>query len=166
MVEESVEEEGIVFQAAEESRGSREDGNEMTAVESILPWRRKSSFAPDDQSEEDNLSLVLKQQEFPAWIGNKQYLSQYASPTTTVIQALDRDRSPRIAHLFADDTNHTAGATDEPAAGTAVRGERKERKARTQTSDRASSTRTSEDNEQLGADNPAFVPDDAPVTKL
>lgn len=151
-----------MFQAAAESHGSREDGNEMTAVESILPWRRKSSFAPDDQSEEDNLSLVLKQQEFPAWIGNKQYLSQYASPTTTVIQALDRDRNPRLFHVFTDGAN--PGATSEPAAGTTVSGEREEAPA--PNPERASRTRTSEDNGPLGAHNDAFVPDDTPVTKL
>lgn len=44
-----------------------------TAMESVLPWKRQ-----------DDEGLVLKQNEFPAWASNKEYLA-YNSPSATFL---------------------------------------------------------------------------------
>ena len=116
---------------------SIDDDKPKTAVEAILPWRRNSSFGyidPDkynndiDKSgngssfkgalpEDDDEQAVLKQQEFPPWIGNKEYLpNSYASPTNTLLQALDRDRNkesqnriPPVFEIFAGTTPSQSG---------------------------------------------------------
>lgn len=143
---EAPDEDGIVFETADKPA-------EMTAVESILPWRRKSSFAPDDVQEqdgdEDNASLVLKQEEFPPWITNKEYLPNYASPSTTVIQALDRDRNPHVFQIFEEqDAGRLSAARDEARTTTPVR-------------------LSSKDKAKSGSDNAAFVADnDMPSTRL
>ena len=85
------------------------DDSPKTAVEAILPWRRNSSFGPaaNQENNDDNASMVLKQEEFPPWITNKDYLpNNYASPTNTMLQALDRDRQnschkiPHVHEIF------------------------------------------------------------------
>lgn len=85
------------------------DDSPKTAVEAILPWRRNSSFGPtaNQENADDNTSMVLKQEEFPPWITNKDYLpNNYASPTNTMLQALDRDRQnschkiPHVHEIF------------------------------------------------------------------
>jgi hypothetical protein len=97
-----------------------DDDKPKTAVEAILPWRRNSSFGntidpdksnmiPSDMTDKsgcasafkgslpedhDDEQQAVKQQEFPPWIGNKEYLpNSYASPTNTLLEALDRHRS-------------------------------------------------------------------------
>lgn len=47
-----------------------------TAIESQLPWKR------DD--EDDDNGGALKQNEFPAWASNKEYLA-YNSPSATFL---------------------------------------------------------------------------------
>lgn len=44
-----------------------------TATERVLPWKRQ-----------DDEGLVLKQNEFPAWASNKEYLA-YNSPSATFL---------------------------------------------------------------------------------
>lgn len=52
-------------------------------TESVLPWKRD-----DDCFSESN--HVFRQQEFPAWIDNKDYIS-YQSPTSTYLGGLSKD---------------------------------------------------------------------------
>lgn len=174
MAEVADEADGIVFDAEDDVSVVREESEkQMTAVESILPWRRKSSFAPDDSSQaddEDNLSLVLKQAEFPAWIGNKQYLPNYASPSTTVMRALDQDRNPHVIHIF--NNGHSDRQSAAVTKGTDARDGLRARSpspgpaARHNHNHKASFS-------AAAADNPAFEPDDrdndqdeSPSTKL
>lgn len=49
----------------------------QTPVESTLPWKR-------DEDEEDESSFAVRQNEFPAWSSNKDYLA-YNSPTNTFL---------------------------------------------------------------------------------
>lgn len=97
---------GITFEVPSSQTQTDEP---KTAVEAILPWRRNSSFGnpTDDPSKtgsgDEEGSMVLRQEEFPPWIGNKDYLPQYASPTNTMLEALDRDRNSsqsRIPPVF------------------------------------------------------------------
>ena len=98
------------------------DDAPRTAVEAILPWRRNSSFGPaaNQENSEDNTSMVLKQEEFPPWITNKDYLpNNYASPTNTMLEALDRDRQNschKIPHVH--DIFQASGSTDAPEDST------------------------------------------------
>ena len=81
-----------------------EEDSPKTAVEATLPWRRNSSFGSEDDTrengQEDRSSMVLRQEEFPAWITNN--LPNYASPTNTLLEALDRDKSsgPRLTPAY------------------------------------------------------------------
>lgn len=47
-----------------------------TAIESVLPWKRG-----DDSDEENG---AVKQNEFPSWASNKEYLA-YSSPSATFL---------------------------------------------------------------------------------
>jgi len=53
----------------------------QTPVESTLPWKR-------DEDEEDESSFAVRQNEFPAWATNKDYLA-YNSPTNTFLGKLN-----------------------------------------------------------------------------
>ena len=65
-----------------------EDDTPKTSAESTLPWRRDSSTNPPDSdmargqelADYDRSSVALKQEEFPPWITNKDYIPNYASP--------------------------------------------------------------------------------------
>jgi hypothetical protein len=172
---------GIVFEAEDEVPVVRDESEkQMTAVESILPWRRKSSFAPDDSShadDEDNVSLVLKQEEFPAW--NKQYLTTYASPSTTVMRALDQDRNPHVHQIFNHNHDHDDGdggghsARQSAAVTTVTTDARDGLRARSPSpGPDARHNHKGSSSVSAAADNPAFVPDDdrdddePPSTKL
>lgn len=117
------------------------DDQPKTAVEAILPWRRNSSFGTQAEVEtvvspgiegdrngvssgiqdNDDLNPVLKQQEFPPWIGNREYFpNSYASPSNTMLQALDRDRNREgqykirpVFEIFAGTTNSENSSNDE-----------------------------------------------------
>ena len=172
------EEDGIVFQAEH-----GKDNKELTAVETILPWRRRSSFAPDDQNNaaqaDDTVSLVLKQEEFPVWISNKQHLPQgYASPSTTLIQSLDKERNntTSIFSIFGGETRVSQAAAaagarhaSTPSAATGANSEstRHQRPAGKTDQQKSANTDTKTKADQ-SAENAAFVHDmdDDPVTKL
>jgi hypothetical protein len=47
-----------------------------TATETVLPWKRGD--------EEDKCAFPVKQQEFPPWCSNKDYMT-YNSPSTTFL---------------------------------------------------------------------------------
>ncbi len=58
----------------------------MTVTESTLPWRRSGSI---DQSS----AQAIRQEEYPPWIDNKDYMPCYASPTNTYLGKLEETKS-------------------------------------------------------------------------
>lgn len=58
-----------------------------TVTESTLPWRRSTL------KEEQSTSVPLKQEEFPPWIDNKDYMPCYASPTNTFLGKLNESNN-------------------------------------------------------------------------
>lgn len=89
-----------------------EDDAPKTSAESTLPWRRDSSTNPPDSdmargqevADYDRSSVALKQEEFPPWITNKDYIPNYASPTDTLLAEIDRKNSmqktPSVYEIF------------------------------------------------------------------
>ncbi|KAG1683641.1 Sodium/hydrogen exchanger 2 [Nymphon striatum] len=64
-----------------------------TIAESVLPWKRDDECDPD-------LHQVFRQQEFPAWIENKDYV-QYQSPTSTYLEGLNKEpQKVNVADIF------------------------------------------------------------------
>ncbi|XP_065333632.1 sodium/hydrogen exchanger 3 isoform X2 [Cloeon dipterum] len=78
-------------------RSSRADSEEEavhvtpTATETVLPWKR------DDEAEQ--CTFPLKQQEFPGWCSNKEYLA-YNSPSSTFLGGLDQPKVASVIGLF------------------------------------------------------------------
>ncbi|MPC41541.1 hypothetical protein E2C01_035140 [Portunus trituberculatus] len=58
---------------------SEEDGSQPTLAEAVLPWKR-----PED---EEVCQMPVKQNEFPAWASNKEYVNYY-SPSNTFLGEL------------------------------------------------------------------------------
>jgi len=54
-----------------------------TATETMLPWKREDDYESGHP---------IKQNEFPAWCSNKEYLA-YSSPSATFLGEKRRDRS-------------------------------------------------------------------------
>ncbi|XP_045107758.1 Na(+)/H(+) exchanger protein 2-like isoform X1 [Portunus trituberculatus] len=71
---------------------SEEDGSQPTLAEAVLPWKR-----PED---EEVCQMPVKQNEFPAWASNKEYVNYY-SPSNTFLGKLGRhDSYPNIREIF------------------------------------------------------------------
>ncbi|XP_063844819.1 Na(+)/H(+) exchanger protein 2-like isoform X3 [Scylla paramamosain] len=71
---------------------SEEDGSQPTLAEAVLPWKR-----PED---EEVCQMPVKQNEFPAWASNKEYVNYY-SPSSTFLGKLGRhDSYPNIREIF------------------------------------------------------------------
>ncbi|RWS13221.1 sodium/hydrogen exchanger 3-like protein [Dinothrombium tinctorium] len=68
----------------------------QTATESTLPWRRTSTNYEGSSS----ISGPLRQEEFPPWIANKEYIANYASPTNTLLQTLDKGPKKAAYEIF------------------------------------------------------------------
>lgn len=81
-----------------------------TAIESQLPWKRV---------EEDGEGGVLKQNEFPAWASNKEYLA-YNSPSATFLGNIAFDlrnkqkKQKKRYHYPVHITNHDGGENHIP----------------------------------------------------
>ena len=75
----------IPFSSVCVSGAGEERPRTPTAMESVLPWKRQ-----------DDEGLVLKQNEFPAWASNKEYLA-YNSPSATF---LGKSPEPAICGLL------------------------------------------------------------------
>ncbi len=58
----------------------------VTVTESTLPWRRSSS-------NEQSSAQAIRQEEYPPWIDNKDYMECYASPTNTYLGKLEETKS-------------------------------------------------------------------------
>lgn len=74
---------------------SAHNNHPLAATESTLPWRRDSDV-------EASSAQVVRQEEFPPWIDNKDYLPYYASPTNTYLAKLSDQSKPKD---HKDETN-------------------------------------------------------------
>lgn len=127
--------EGITFTVAKSPTKSLSDSrfeSPKTAVEASLPWRRSSTCEAQDglcgRPDEARSTSALKQEEFPSWIANRDYLpNAYASPTNTLLRKLDSSRQsdgtriPPVFEIFtisegalrgANRDNETRGPSD------------------------------------------------------
>lgn len=82
----------------------------QTQTESTLPWRRKSVI---DTGTGRSSGSPIKQQEFPAWIENKDYIPNYASPSSTMLRnsSGSSDR-PSVYEIFTIAENQEDGRGD------------------------------------------------------
>ncbi|ODM98828.1 Sodium/hydrogen exchanger 5 [Orchesella cincta] len=82
-----------------------EDGNTSpTAMEQVLPWHRG-----DDDS--DAGIFAVRQNEFPAWASNKEYLA-YNSPTNTFLGGIGgQPKIPSVIGLFKRDSIGSASGS-------------------------------------------------------
>ena len=67
---------------------SGQSNHPLAATEASLPWRRDSNV-------ETTSAQVVRQEEFPPWIDNKDYLDNYASPTNTYLAKLSEQTKPK-----------------------------------------------------------------------
>lgn len=104
--------------------GETDEDAPKTSAESTLPWRRDSvtNNQPEtdmsrgqELAEYDRSSMALRQEEFPPWISNKEYIPNYASPTNTLLAEIDRKNSmqktPSVYEIFtiADSPANASG---------------------------------------------------------
>ncbi|XP_015175172.1 PREDICTED: sodium/hydrogen exchanger 3 isoform X4 [Polistes dominula] len=61
-----------------------------TATETVLPWKREDDY---------DSGHPLKQNEFPAWCANKEYLP-YSSPSATFLGAIEQPKVQSVIGLF------------------------------------------------------------------
>lgn len=112
----SPEDDGIIFVARSNVQG--EDRIEITTssaletptttTEATLPWRRKSTIDPlatvNASGSSSSNSGPLKQSEFPSWIENKDYISNYSSPSNTILRRIDNpkycEKRPTVYEIF------------------------------------------------------------------
>jgi len=73
----------------------------VTATESTLPWRRSSS------KDESSSAQAIRQEEFPPWIDNKDYVPYYASPTNTYLGKLDQTKGSGNLNINNNQTQRT-----------------------------------------------------------
>lgn len=78
----------------------------QTLTETTLPWKRDVEVGPDGSTESVN-NYVQRQQEFPSWIENRDYLI-HGSPTNTLISRLGsankRVSAPAVFEIFGDES--------------------------------------------------------------
>ncbi|XP_063701853.1 sodium/hydrogen exchanger 3 isoform X2 [Culicoides brevitarsis] len=80
-----------------------------TATEKTLPWKR------DTEGEEE---MGIKQNEFPSWVSNKEYLA-YHSPSATFLGGLTKPKAARsVIGLFRRESSTSGADTETPQAGT------------------------------------------------
>lgn len=147
-----------------------------------------TSAGDEGAHDEEDQQQVLKQQEFPSWIGNKEYLpTSYASPSNTLLQALDRDRNkaPVVFEIFAGASSQSGNSSnDESPSNIDLKDMKRDmrkrktdkdnmrRENKTESPSQVFPARPSSRQEAAAAINPAFVPDTDPdlhhhpVTKL
>lgn len=61
-----------------------------TATETMLPWKREDDY---------DTARPVKQNEFPAWCSNKEYLA-YSSPSATFLGGIEQPKVQSVIGLF------------------------------------------------------------------
>lgn len=116
-----VDDPGIVFTTSIRVTDVDHD-DPRTQAESMLPWRRKSLV---EGGESNKSKGPLKQDEFPSWIENRDYVTSYASPTHTLLKRIDNNTSkPRIHEIFT--INESSIPSDSRASSVATSGNNSE----------------------------------------
>ncbi|RWS24783.1 sodium/hydrogen exchanger-like protein [Leptotrombidium deliense] len=112
-VDSSNDECGITFTASpEEPSHSSDPQTPSTATESTLPWRRVSTVYEGAQS----TSGPLRQEEFPPWITNKEYVVNYSSPSNTLINTLDKNQKKPVYEIFTISEGTEPKVSSEPTS--------------------------------------------------
>nr|XP_012143569.1 PREDICTED: sodium/hydrogen exchanger 3 isoform X1 [Megachile rotundata] len=73
-----------------------------TATETMLPWKREDDYESGHP---------VKQNEFPAWCSNKEYLA-YSSPSATFLGGIEQPKIQSVIGLFRRDSVCTADSMD------------------------------------------------------
>ncbi|KAL2737141.1 sodium/hydrogen exchanger 3 isoform X1 [Vespula maculifrons] len=73
-----------------------------TATETVLPWKREDDYESGHP---------LKQNEFPAWCANKEYLP-YSSPSATFLGAIEQPKVQSVIGLFRRESVGTPDHVD------------------------------------------------------
>ncbi|XP_012274264.1 sodium/hydrogen exchanger 3 isoform X1 [Orussus abietinus] len=94
---------GILSPGHRESEGECFRVTTPTASETMLPWKR------EDDSE---TGRPIKQNEFPAWCSNKEYLA-YSSPSATFLGGIEQPKIQSVIGLFRRDSMSSPPATIE-----------------------------------------------------
>lgn len=73
-----------------------------TATETVLPWKREDDY---------DTARPVKQNEFPAWCSNKEYLA-YSSPSATFLGGIEQPKIQSVIGLFRRDSIATPEIPD------------------------------------------------------
>ncbi|XP_053980486.1 sodium/hydrogen exchanger 3-like isoform X2 [Hylaeus volcanicus] len=73
-----------------------------TATETMLPWKREDDY---------DSGHPIKQNEFPAWCSNKEYLA-YSSPSATFLGGIEQPKIQSVIGLFRRDSVCTPDSMD------------------------------------------------------
>ncbi|XP_031830513.1 na[+]/H[+] hydrogen exchanger 2 isoform X3 [Nomia melanderi] len=74
-----------------------------TATETMLPWKREDDY---------DSGHPIKQNEFPAWCSNKEYLA-YSSPSATFLGGIEQPKVQSVIGLFRRDSVCTPNSIDQ-----------------------------------------------------
>ncbi|XP_078038317.1 na[+]/H[+] hydrogen exchanger 2 isoform X3 [Augochlora pura] len=74
-----------------------------TATETMLPWKREDDY---------DSGHPVKQNEFPAWCSNKEYLA-YSSPSATFLGGIEQPKVQSVIGLFRRDSVCTPSSIDQ-----------------------------------------------------
>ncbi|XP_074093894.1 na[+]/H[+] hydrogen exchanger 2 isoform X5 [Cotesia typhae] len=86
---------GMMRRHRGESEGESFRVTTPTATETMLPWKREDDY--------DDSARPVKQNEFPAWCSNKEYLA-YSSPSATFLGGIEQPKVQSVIGLFRKDS--------------------------------------------------------------
>ncbi|XP_015109560.1 probable Na(+)/H(+) antiporter nhx-9 isoform X1 [Diachasma alloeum] len=85
---------GIVRRQRGESEGEPFRVTTPTAIETMLPWKREDDY---------DTGRPVKQNEFPPWCSNKEYIA-YSSPSATFLGGIEQPKSQSVIGYFRKDS--------------------------------------------------------------
>ncbi|XP_044580907.1 probable Na(+)/H(+) antiporter nhx-9 isoform X5 [Cotesia glomerata] len=86
---------GMMRRHRGESEGESFRVTTPTATETMLPWKREDDY--------EDSARPVKQNEFPAWCSNKEYLA-YSSPSATFLGGIEQPKVQSVIGLFRKDS--------------------------------------------------------------
>ncbi|XP_034942039.1 sodium/hydrogen exchanger 3 isoform X2 [Chelonus insularis] len=87
-----------------ESEGDAYRVTTPTATETMLPWKREDDY---------DSARPVKQNEFPAWCSNKEYIA-YSSPSATFLGGIEQPKVQSVIGLFRKDSASTSDNSGYP----------------------------------------------------
>ncbi|KAK0158559.1 hypothetical protein PV328_009545 [Microctonus aethiopoides] len=95
---------GMIRRHRGESEGESYRVTTPTATETMLPWKREDDY---------DTARPVKQNEFPAWCSNKEYLA-YSSPSATFLGGIEQPKVQSVIGLFHKDSVGTPDTSGYP----------------------------------------------------